>query len=281
MNDTVTIRTNGTFSLKRFGKYLKKDFHDYFTTYTISYISVIGITIVLWLLNLLSTSAAGDKSPFMIPPAARLTKIAFWTILFSIIAVTVVYGKRNMPGYAIHSIMLPASSLEKFISMVIILPIFTFALIFISLGLVDGLLSLFGSGIYSPGTILTTEHFWKKFLDIFFLNFAIQSYFVLCNSIFKKHKIGYAILILIGAGLLFSIITTIIVATKSPLADFIEKSISGSATLVFNGDLSSSADFENLEVSVKAFSIVCKWIYYLLPFLFWGLTYHKMRQIKY
>lgn len=274
MENTNTIKKNSFFNGKRFGRTLSKDFKSFFSSYTITLLSAIGVYIFGWLLGGLSMKSLDMAAG--ITAEARLSSILGWTALFTIIAVFVVYGRRNMPGYAIHSIMLPASTFEKFLSMLIILPIFTFIIVFAGLSLTDALLSLFPFGNFETGTVFAAEGFWKTLLDMFLSTLLLQSYFVFCNMAFKRHKIGYSILIIICAGLLFSLILGFIVSSDSAIAIQIMDYISRVFDTIF-----ANSDHIDPEQLGKAIGNTIRTICYCVPVLFWGLTYHKMRVLKY
>ena len=124
--------------------------------------------------------------------------------------------KRASSAY----LMLPASTLEKFFSMMlntlIVLPVLFFGVYF----LIDWVLSLLDPGygatlasrffegvsaLFAGATVAASGpivlHIVLGFIGS---AFVCLLYYLLCGILFKKRKVGYAILILLGINILFS-----------------------------------------------------------------------------
>ena len=129
---------NNTFSFNRFKNLLLKDGKMYIRNYSTGIIVSCCLNATFWIFNLLfgSTSNSGF----------RFGMLCTWTGLAMMMVPEKVYGKANLSREGVGFAMLPASSLEKFISMFIYCVIVTPVVVFFGGYLVDTLLSLFPFG---------------------------------------------------------------------------------------------------------------------------------------
>jgi|GEM_PF-1361023 len=267
---------NKTFSFNRLGKVLNQDVHDYFSKFSVALYTALGLYILFWLLAsiLVWSTSALDYNNTMIMPNIRLKMAEGMFILFSIIVVFSVYGQKNTIGEGIHSIMLPASVLEKYLSMAFITIILNFTVMYVAFLTVDSILAALPFGVFHCGTVFTVGDFWHIFWESLWLTFDIQSFFILTNMMFTKHKVGYSILVLTCCCILISIIVTGLISAKTDFALELGGAINNgiSRTFTWNG---------GTKMASNTLDTILQWIDYFLPFIFWGVTYPVMRNQKY
>lgn len=213
---------NNTFSFERFGKVLAMDFRNYIRNYGISLIVLCSMPIAWWLLSLIFGAEFGTTGRGL---------LMFMIIyIASILAPAKVYGKVNQPREGVAFAILPASALEKFLSMFLYCAILTPAVCFVGGWAIDSLLTLlpFGGfkefvnmfGINTVFSSLESVEGGVQLMEIltpFKLWFSIIAgllfwiaIFMLGNMIFKKRKVGKTLACYLGfsyvIGTVFSVI---------------------------------------------------------------------------
>ena len=216
---------NNTFSFTRFKDLLLKDGKMYFRNFGTGLIVFCSLNAIFWIFNLLFGSQT--------EPIVRFTFLGIWLSLAMILVPSKVYGKANLSREGVSFAMLPASSLEKFLSMFLYCAIVTPILVFFGGYLVDTLLSLipFG-GFVKPIRLFTfneliqiannaegafqaskmhvdlTEVFPIGVIRASFYFSIIQwaAIFMLGNMLFKRHKAGKTFACYLGISYLLSAI---------------------------------------------------------------------------
>ena len=200
---------NNTFSFNRFKKLLLKDGKTYYRNFGSTLIVFCCMTAIIWIFSLLFHRSAEGVS--------RLVVIVASVVFAMMLAPSKVYGNANLSREGVGFAMLPASSLEKFISMFIYCAIVTPIVVFFGSYLVDTLLSLFPFGGYEkPIHLYTMNEIVRMFNDtegavqagelglpiekVFPIGVMRTSLymgvvqwaaiFMLGNMLFKKHKAG-------------------------------------------------------------------------------------------
>lgn len=200
---------NNTFSFNRFKNLLLKDGKMYIRNFGTSLIVWCCLNAIFWIFNLLFGSET--------MPPVRFGMLCTWTALAMMMVPSKVYGNANLSREGVSFAMLPASSLEKFISMFIYCAIVTPIIVFFGGYLVDALLSLFPFGgfekpihLYTMNEIVRmiddTEGVVQAgsmsvaFTDVFPIGVMRTSLYMgiiqwaaiymLGNMLFKKHKAG-------------------------------------------------------------------------------------------
>lgn len=174
---------NNKFDLKRFGQVVAEDWRLYFRRFGITLIVWTCLPIVLWITSLVFE--------IEIDPEVRSG------FIFAFIAATVMtvpaimYGKANLSRDGVSFAMLPATSTEKFLSMVLYCSIVTPLFCGLGAWLVDTLMTLlpFG-GFKAYVTIPKTELLGYAIFSMILAFFMESSIFMLGNMIFKKRKTG-------------------------------------------------------------------------------------------
>ena len=138
---------NKYFDSKRFGRYLAYDLHNLRANYGLSLLLLGCMPVVLYLLtvlvNLLTHGLFGSWEGWVTPPIGARIGIFFVTLLILCISFPVKqYGALTEKRYGSDWLMIPASRLEKFLSMMLVtLVVVPFAFL-ICYNLTDGVLSL-------------------------------------------------------------------------------------------------------------------------------------------
>ena len=216
---------NNTFNFNRFKNLLMKDGKMYIRNFGSTLIVLCCMTAILWIFTLLFGRPAEG--------AGRLAIIVGATALAMMLVPEKVYGKANLSREGVSFAMLPASSLEKFISMFLYCAIVTPVVVFFGGYLVDALLSLFPFGgfekpihLYSLNELVRMANDSEGVIQagdmslsidelfhigairfVFYMLFVMwASIYMLGNMIFKKHKAGKTFACYLGINYLISTI---------------------------------------------------------------------------
>ncbi len=186
---------NNSFDFKRFGQVLAYDWKRYVRNFGITLLVWISMPILLWVASLV----LGTE----LPVEAREM------LIFGIVAITLmsapsrIYGKANLSREGVAFAMLPASGLEKFLTMFIYCSLVTPALALLGAWIVDSLLSLLPFGGFEE--IAMYEDFLRKisFGDFVMLvvslvtaAWAESSIFMFGNARLEKPLLGESLLCL-------------------------------------------------------------------------------------
>lgn len=127
---------NNTFNIKRFGKVLAKDASDYFPKFKWYYLILVLIPVIIWAWRLLNFNTVSYTVE------GRSITIFMLTFLASILIPARLYRNCNDPKKGMEYALMPASSLEKFLSMIIFCIIVTPVLFLLGAVVVDTVLVL-------------------------------------------------------------------------------------------------------------------------------------------
>ncbi|MGM9739936.1 MAG: hypothetical protein ACI3ZP_04965 [Candidatus Cryptobacteroides sp.] len=213
---------NNTFSFKRFWRFFLYDMKRWATSYGPSFLIMCLMPLVLYAITMTFSLVFTQEAshPVLV---ARAMCLAVTASLLFITYPSHVYGFLTDKKKGGSYLMIPASKLEKFASMMlnvlVVVPVVFFAIYLGTdaiLCLIDPhcgntLLRSAGESINylcSFGEALDeSQQFISINLFYIYLNFGISIlYFLLGAVLFKKHKILYPILILIGLNMLLSLI---------------------------------------------------------------------------
>ena len=242
---------NNTFNINRFGKILKHDGLNYFPNIILAFAILWAIPVVVYLFTSLMPT---DETKDVFDTFGRINVIDALTKIAVIIAPVRLYKYCNDSRKGIGYAMLPASTLEKFLSMVFYCTVVT-PIIYIAGALaIDSILALF-NGPYEGFAI--SEFFdtmsqikhqlinsgvrWEEdmpvcaeydtlmtpFIRIMLSVFGVlslSSIFMFGNMIFKKRKTGKMIGILILLFIIFMIVFINYVANNE---DYFEQILAG------------------------------------------------------
>jgi hypothetical protein len=207
---------NNTFSFKRFKNLLLNDGKMYYRNFGIMLLLLCCLPVIFMITHLLFGGQTGTEF--------RYVFINFIAIIAMMVVPEKVYGKANLSREGIGFAMLPASSLEKFLSMFIYCAIVTPIIAILGSYLIDTLLSFLPfSGMDNRISLFSDEYYSSDIIDIragvtpysysqvktyfdiysIFHNLCFSAIFMLGNMVFKKHKTGKTIICILGASFVF------------------------------------------------------------------------------
>ena len=233
---------NNTFSFNRFKNLLLKDGKMYIRNFGTSLIVWCCLNAIFWIFNLLFGSET--------MPPVRFGMLCTWTALAMMMVPSKVYGNANLSREGVGFAMMPASSLEKFVSMFVYCAIVTPIVVFFGGYLVDAFLSIFPFGgfdkpirLYSMNEIVQMINDSEGVARAGEMDFSIDqvfpigvmrtsfyvgviqwaAIFMLGNMLFKKHKAGKTFACYLGIGYLLSMIFGQVFLTNGRLERWITK----------------------------------------------------------
>lgn len=193
---------NNKFDFKRFGQVLAKDWKDYFRNFGISLIVWCCIPILFWIATLVfdTNMVNGGR-------AVVISVLVFSVLMF---APSKVYGNANLSRNGVSFAMLPATNLEKFLSMVIYCSALTPIIVGLGSWIIDTLLTLLPFGGFVDYVVLPKSHWGFLILTIASAVILFSSIFLFGNMVFKKRKAGktvaWAMLILFVVAILMQLL---------------------------------------------------------------------------
>ena len=217
---------NKTFSFSRFGRYFVYDCRRWAVNYGPTLLLMSAVPVILYTIILVYSLLF--KQVWATP--GETTRIITACIVIGILMLTYpasVYGFITDKRAGAAFLMLPVSRLEKFLSMilntVVIVPM-VFGIIYLILDavicVVDGTCggTLFSSVVDGIKVLATFAFDSGAPIHVSMLSVYLNSvlgclYFLLGALLFKKHKILYPILILVGFNMLLSMLIGIVVTT--------------------------------------------------------------------
>ena len=180
---------NNTFNFKRFNLVLAYDWKRFIRNFGITLLVWISMPIMFWV-----TSLVFD---FTLDPFIRIG------IIVALMAITVmsaparIYGKVNLPREGVNFGMLPATNLEKFISMFLYCSVLTPVLTVLGSWLVDCLMTLLPFGgfieyipLWDALSGVTFGEAVAMIVALIAMVWAESSVFMFGNMIFKRRKAG-------------------------------------------------------------------------------------------
>ena len=277
---------NNTFSFNRFKTLLLKDGKMYIRNFGTSLIVWCCLNAIFWIFNLLFGTTSD--------PLFRFGMLCTWTALAMMMVPSKVYGNANLSREGVGFAMLPASSLEKFVSMFLYCAIVTPVVTFFGGYLIDALLSLFpfggfekpihlyslneiidmginngGSPIHLNSTneamVLSIAYILRVSIYVSIIQWA--AIFMLGNMLFKKHKAGKTFACYLGISYLISMIMGLVFFNREIMERWMEK---------FNG--------MSIEQQIQWFQNGMTWgvvIGIIITALLLFFTYRKIKTQKY
>ena len=233
---------NNTFDFNRFKNLLLKDGKMYIRNYGTSLIVWCSLNAIFWIFNLLFGSET--------MPPVRFGMLCTWTALAMMMVPSKVYGNANLSREGVGFAMMPASSLEKFVSMFVYCAIVTPIVVFFGGYLIDAFLSVFPFGgfekpirLYSLNEIIRMANDTEGVVNVGDFELSLEqvfpigvmrtslyvgiiqwaAIFMLGNMLFKKHKAGKTFACYLGIGYLLSMIFGQVFLTNGRLERWITK----------------------------------------------------------
>ena len=239
---------NNTFNFKRFGQVLARDWKNYFRNFGISLIVWSCIPILFWITTLIFDVNMNNGSR-----AAVIGSLVFSVLIF---VPSKVYGKANLSREGINFATLPATSSEKFFSMVIYCSILTPIIVGLGSWAVDTLLTLLPFGGFKAFVALPLSRLGQIIITIVCIIMFISSIFLFGNMIFKKRKAGKTIA--------WAMLIVFVITMALQLVHFWKA-------------------FARWEISVKPGVLTWFWdvVMFIVAIVFYYLTYHRIKNQKY
>ena len=279
---------NATFSIHRLGLTIYKELQEKYMI-ILTTIGIILMTyLAIWALNLI------DGEP--VAAGARASSAATILSIIVCLAPFFLYKNENRRMEGVFYAVSPSSTLEKTISMLVICSVIFPLLSTVLLMSLDSLLTLMPFEARYSGSIWGCMFSSKEYLNtitsflqlntdpmaIDFVNRMFdtiiplvvppivglaltQSAFVLLNMLFRRHKIGYTLLTLLG---IWVIAIVIVVISAVSVFDNLQN----------NPDINPERIYQWLITLYKAAIVFCT---YILPIACWILTYFRIRRIQY
>ena len=207
---------NNTFDWTRFCKVVRKDFNNIWRNAGTSLLIITLLPILAWLLW---WALSGIEEMPAIAPEVRWCFIAGSVLLAAMVSPSRMYRTANLQKEGIYFAMLPASKLEKYMSMLIFTIVVCPLLCFLGGMVLDYFLTLLPFGPYNKwlwqtdyladaldgyralvagmfpdvnqDTMLLVQVFtpWKVVLYALLCHLSYVALFLFTNTIFKKHKV--------------------------------------------------------------------------------------------
>lgn len=218
---------NKTFDIKRFGNVVRYDAMNYFQNFGWTLLVLLALPIGLWFL-LYTNMNLNDYEAYMTEGRFGILQVLMY--LAVMIVPSRLYKNVNDPRKGIQYAMLPASSLEKFLSMLLYCVVVTPILYLVGAVLIDSILVLIPGNNPYEGFVFkqifntevvefgSTEELDSYAQDIklplfkFFSFLAYASIFMFTNMLFKKRKLSktIGILALLGITIMVFVIRLVI-----------------------------------------------------------------------
>lgn len=268
---------NEVFDIKRLGKLMQYEVINYIPHYFKSLLIFASVIAAVWILSLTI------EEPIMPGGRDELVKVLF--VLAITLSPFIVYKDMNNRKKGYIYAMIPASTLEKLLSMivlcVVIVPLLAYAVL-TATDLLLWLLSKVGIGtflhmeFYNPFTsikIVDDEYLLPHIYPVFdsiiyFVN--LVAYTIMFNTIFRKNKVLKTILFNISMTFAFVILTAVIVNITTP--EFWENL------------LSSFVEWLDEKTDVELFGYVMttvRCLTVLMSMAFLSITYFRIKKVNY
>ena len=206
---------NKIFQPKRFGAYLLYDLRSAWNNYGITMLILGTLPLLVFVLNTLTELLLQGKT-FQVDTsyAALLFGLALFILVVSFSAKT--YGGITDKRYGSSWLLLPASTFEKFLSMLIVTCVVAPLCLCVLFGVTDTLMSLVFPNAYGPNIINNYDlqaaidesigvHI--NFPALLYVSFAVPMLaFTLGAVLFKKAKPAKTFLVILAFGFVLSII---------------------------------------------------------------------------
>ena len=225
---------NNTFDWNRFRKVVRKDFRNLWPMFGSTMMVLASLPFAVWLLALVI------NPHFTIDPHYRVTMIMFVSSFAALMLPSRLYRTMNLRNEGIYYAMLPASKLEKFLSMLFYAFIVTPVVVYLGSMVLDIILTLLPAGSYhqwlwqsdwgfplintmeqddsfAPGfhSGWVTAAMWSGYL-------ATPAMFLFAATLFKKHKVLYTFLITYLVEFVLSVILIPVFVALAKNPDFVQ-----------------------------------------------------------
>ena len=225
---------NNKFDWNRFCEVVKKDFRNLWPTFGTTMIVLASLPFAVWLMALVIDRTA------IISPNIRVVMIMVFSSFAAIMLPSRLYRTMNLRGEGIYYAMLPASKLEKFLSILLYTFVVAPVLVYLGSMVLDIILRLMPAGPYhqwlwqgDAGFPIFTGipmdddtipgfHSWLLTAAAYSSYFASPALFLYAATLFKKHKVLYTFLVLYLIEFVLTIIAIPVIMALAQNPDFME-----------------------------------------------------------
>ena len=268
---------NEVFDIKRLGRLIKYEVTNYIPNFFKSLLICASVIVAVWVVSLTFDASIMQFG------RAELVNALF--VLAIALSPFIVYKDMNNRKKGYFYAMIPASTLEKLLSMVVlcvlIVPLLTYAVL-TGTDLLLWLLSKVGIGsflymdFYNPftvGEIVDDEYLLPYIYPVFdsiLYMVNIIAYTIMFNTIFRKNKVLKTILFNISMTFAFVILTAVVVNITTP--EFWEDMFEGLVEW-----LDEKTDVELFGYLMTA----CRCLTIIMSMAFFSITYFRIKKVNY
>ncbi|MGN0032550.1 MAG: hypothetical protein ACI358_02040 [Candidatus Limimorpha sp.] len=280
---------NNTLNISRLWKVIRRDAYSFYQKFGLTITIMLGIPIGIWFINYITANIGLNT----------LSRYSILSILFTItiiLAPARIYRECNDPRKGIEYAMTPASSLEKFISMLFYCIIVTPVIFWCGSFIIDTLLVLIpGKNPYQGFLVSEIFRIKEDFKELLFMNndietdkYILQEFkslysrpniifiyvlkivstaaiFMFGNMVFKKHKTSKTIGILIILFVIVMIVTIKITANLDETFCSLDKEAIAFSIMSF---IKKATYFSEIIISIITVGLLAG-------------TYYKIRKQRY
>lgn len=268
---------NEVFDIKRLGRLIKYEVTNYIPNFFKSLLICASVIAAVWIVSLTFDASIMQFG------RAELVNALF--VLAIALSPFIVYKDMNNRKKGYFYAMIPASTLEKLLSMVVlcvlIVPLLTYAVL-TGTDLLLWLLSKVGIGsflfmdFYNPftvGEIVDDEYLLPYIYPVFdsiLYMVNIIAYTIMFNTIFRKNKVLKTILFNISMTFAFVILTAVVANVTTP--EFWEDMFEGIVEW-----LDEKTDVQLFGYLMTA----CRCLTILMSMAFFSITYFRIKKVNY
>ena len=268
---------NEVFDIKRLGRLIKYEVTNYIPNFFKSLLICASVIAAVWIVSLTFDTSIMQFG------RAELVNALF--VLAIALSPFIVYKDMNDRKKGYFYAMIPASTLEKLLSMVVlcvlIVPLLTYAVL-TGTDLLLWLLSKVGIGsflymdFYNPftvGEIVDDEYLLPYIYPVFdsiLYMVNIIAYTIMFNTIFRKNKVLKTILFNISMTFAFVILTAVVVNITTP--EFWKNAFEGVVEW-----LDEKTDVELFGYLMTA----CRCLTIIMSMAFFSITYFRIKKVNY
>jgi hypothetical protein len=268
---------NEVFDIKRLGRLIKYEVTNYIPNFFKSLLICASVIAAVWIVSLTFDASIMQFG------RAELVNALF--VLAIALSPFIVYKDMNNRKKGYFYAMIPASTLEKLLSMVVlcvlIVPLLTYAVL-TGTDLLLWLLSKVGIGsflymdFYNPftvGEIVNDEYLLPYIYPVFdsiLYMVNIIAYTIMFNTIFRKNKVLKTILFNMAMSFAFVILTAVVVNVTTP--EFWEDMFEGIVEW-----LDEKTDVELFGYLMTA----CRCLTIIMSMAFFSITYFRIKKVNY
>jgi len=259
------------FNITRFIALLKRDVFENARSVLLALFTILGIyTVIL----VLSAIISNNVTLAVVPNKVYYVLFFIAGIFISGMAFSDFRNKEKTMYY----LMLPASSLEKFLSMLLLTTV-GFAIIYTTLFAGFNLLNiLILKSILGAVSVPFMDFAFADFINIFLVYLTVQSLFLLGATMFKKSPLFYTFLFSFVAAILYSFVQ--VMMAKYLFSDLIDvvSSSKGNYVVSTPSSISFVTMYKGGDTSTISLQVSHIFFAYLLPLSLWVAAWFKIKE---